>query len=806
MAAATAFALIGAAILLRGLPSVEDIGSHTVAQSTKIYDRTGEVLLYEAYGEEKRTVVPFDDITAFLKEATIAVEDNNFYTHPAIDWRATLRAAFVDIIYGKRIGGSTITQQLAKNMFLTPEKTLLRKLRELIVAFRLEGHYTKDEILNLYLNQIPYGGNAYGVEAASQTYFNTSVGDVSLAEAAVLAALPQSPSYYSPWGTHQDELIARQRFILKRMEELGYIDEEQRTAAEDAPLSFAPRPIAMIRAPHFVMAVQERLIDTYGEDALRQSGLRVITTLDWELQQEAEAAVLRGAERNTELYNGHNAALVVQEARTGQVLALAGSKDYFAPPEPEDCEPGVTCKFEGNFNVAVQGLRQPGSAMKPFAYVTAFRDGYTPDTVLFDVPTEFAAANPACPPVVDFSNEDPECFHPQNFDHVFRGPVNMRSALAQSINIPAVKTLYLAGIDDTLKTAHDFGITTLNERGRYGLSLVLGGGEVKLADLVGAYAVFAQSGVRHPQSMILQVTDSSGATLEQYVDYPRRVMDAQYADMINDVLSDLSARASLFQNSASLTTFPGREIALKTGTTNDYKDAWAIGYTPSLVVGVWAGNNDATAMQKSGSSILAAVPIWHDFTGRALGGRAVEAFPRPDPVITDKPILNGDYLAGMQIHSILYWVDKRDPRGPVPVEPQGDSQFLNWEEGVLAWAREHLPDFALYNQGGAASAGWRTAGTGSAGSARVTFQSPVNGDFISDRVSIRAVIESPLTITRIETLFNDKRVDQRAGSFGTRASYDFAFLPLDIGLQNTVTIRVWDIANAQSEARVIVYK
>ena len=450
--------LIFVAQLAKGLPNPEQLTNRQISQSTKIYDKTGQVLLYEIHGEEKRTIIPFDQIPDYVKKATLAVEDQNFYNHAAFDWRAIIRAIFVDLIHGKIIeGGSTITQQLAKNAFLTPEQSITRKIKELILSYWIEQNYSKDEILNLYLNQISYGANAYGIEAASQTYFSKSAKDLNLAESAVLVALPQAPSYYSPWGSHLDELESRKNYILDQMQKLGFIDEQQKQGAQNFKLQFPSSNIGSIKAPHFVMMVKDYLTNKYGEDQLEKGGLRVITTLDWPLQQLAEKVVSQGAERNTQLYQGKNAALVAQDPKTGQILALVGSKDYF------------DIANQGNFNVAAQGLRQPGSSIKPFAYITAFEKGYTPETIVFDLPTEFSSYSNICPITnINFSDNNPLCFHPEDFDGIFRGPVNLRNGLAQSINIPSVKVLYLAGLIDTIKTAHDFGITTLNDPGRYG--------------------------------------------------------------------------------------------------------------------------------------------------------------------------------------------------------------------------------------------------------------------------------------------------------------------------------------------------
>ena len=583
-------------------------------------------------------------------------------------------------------GGSTITQQLAKNAFLSPERTYERKLKELILAYWIEQRYSKDEILNLYLNQISYGANAYGIESASRTYFNKSAKDLNLAEAAILAALPKAPSYYSPWGSHKEELEQRKVYILEQMFKSGFIDEEEKERAGNSKIKFSEQNIGLIKAPHFVMMIKEFLVEKYGEEILEKGGLNVITTLDWKFQKAAEQTIEDGAKRNAELYDGRNAALVAQDPKTGQILALVGSKDYLAEPEPIGCEPGKTCQFEGNFNVASQALRQPGSAFKPLAYITAFQKGYSPETVVFDLPTEFSTYGNTCPLTgINFFDNNSLCFHPENFDRQFRGPVNLRNALAQSINVPSVKVLYLAGINDSIKTAQNFGITTLTDPSRYGLSLVLGGGEVKLIDLVGAYSVFAQEGVKHRQAFILEVKNSQGKVLEKYLDQATQIIEPQYAKLINNILLDAEARSPLFQNSLNLTVFEGREAALKTGTTNDYRDAWTIGYTPSLIVGVWAGNNNNKPMQKQAGSILAAIPIWHDFMSKVLENYPIEFFNKAEQINQTKPMLNGEYIFNNETHNILYYINKNDPLGPQPSSPETDSQFWNWELPIKNW-------------------------------------------------------------------------------------------------------------------------
>ncbi len=664
--------------LAKSLPDPSVSGNWQIIESTKIYDRTGQVLLYEINSQGKRTIIPFDQIPDYVKQATVAAEDQNFYSHSALDWRAIIRAVFVNLIRGGVVqGGSTITQQLAKNAFLTSEKTFDRKSKEALLSYWIEKYYSKDQILNLYFNQISYGAGANGIEAASQTYFGKPTKDLRLVEAATLAAMPKSPSYYSPWGPHLDELMQRKNYVLDQMYKSGLIDEEEKNRNQSITPKFAEQNLGNIKAPHFMMMVKDYLINKYGEDVVNRGGLKAITTLDWNLQQIAERVVKEGAQRNNELYKGRNAALVAQDPKTGQILALVGSADYFNKD------------IDGNFNVASQGLRQPGSSIKPFAYVTLFKKGYSQDTVVFDAPTEFSTDS-SCPITnINYEGENKLCFHPQNFDHQFRGPVNLRSALAQSINVPAVKVLYLAGLNDVIQTANNFGITTLNDPQRYGLSLVLGGGEVKLIDMVNAYSVFAQDGVKHQQAMVLSVAGADGSKLETYLDKAQQVIEPQYTRMINDILSDSEARRPLFQNSFNLTVFDDREVALKTGTTDDYKDAWAIGYTPSITVGVWAGNNHQEPMQKNAGSILAAIPIWSAFLKDALNSVPNESFNKPDPISETKPMLNGQYIFNNAIHNILYYVDKNNPLGDMPQSPQNDSQFNNWEIPVQIWVKQN---------------------------------------------------------------------------------------------------------------------
>lgn len=707
--------------IVQDLPNPERISDRSIAESTKIYDRTGDVLLFEIHGNERRTVVPLAKIPHLIQQATIVAEDIRFYDHHGIDFRGILRAAITNI-KNKDIsqGGSTITQQLIKNSILTSERTFTRKIREQILALLLERRYSKNEILEWYLNQIPYGSNAYGISAAADLYFAKKLDELTLNEAALLAALPKAPTYYSPYGNRIDQLVERKNWILDRMAEAGFITAEDAKKAKNEKLSFVP-PQEEIRAPHFVFYVRELLNKKYGEEFVERGGLKVITTLDWKLQEEAEKIVKEGAERNDELVRAGNAALVAIDPRTGDVLTLVGSRDYWGDPLPEGCTPGANCRFDPFVNAALRS-RQPGSAFKPFVYATAFQKGYTPETVLFDASTEFnPRCNPDNTPGPLFQEGLEECYQPKNYDNQFRGPVTLRQALAQSLNVPSVKLLYLAGVYDSIRTAQEMGITTLTDPQRYGLSLVLGGAEVTLAEMVSAFGVFATEGILHPKTFILRIENSNGDILEEKKERAIPALDTDVARTMNDVLSDNEARIPMFNPRSSL-YFPGRDVAAKTGTTQDYRDAWVIGYTPSLAAGVWVGNNDNTPMDRSGLSIMVAGPIWHTFLEFAFEQMPPEEFTPPQKESANKKYaLRGFYRSGPVVKidtfsqkrateytpeefieeksfgavvPILSFIQKGDPLGDPPLNPaEDDPQFKNWLAGIQRWIGAN-PNFA----------------------------------------------------------------------------------------------------------------
>lgn len=809
----------------KDLPSTDKIGQRQISQSTKIYDRTGQVLLYDIHGEEKRTSVAFDQISQNLKDATVAVEDANFYNHFGLDFKGIARA-MLGVVTGNRGagGGSTITQQFIKKSFFSDERSYIRKIKEWVLAIELERRYSKEEILTFYLNQVPYGSNAYGIEAASQTFFSKPAKDLTLAESAALAALPQAPSRLSPYGSHLDELKARQEYILNRMTELGYVSRQEADDAKKEPLKFSAAAHG-IKAPHFVMYIKEYLENKYGQDAIETQGLKVYTTLDWDLQQVAETIISEGAKNNAKKYGAHNAALAAIDPKSGQILAMVGSADYFDTAN------------DGNVNVTIRD-RQPGSSFKPFAYATAFAKGYTPDTVLFDVPTEF---NPNCAAGATQEKDQYglDCYHPGNYDDRFRGPITAREALAQSLNIPSVEMLYLAGINDTIKTAKAMGITSLNAN-YYGLSLVLGGGEVKLLDEVAAYGVFAAEGVKNEKTPILKIEDNNGNILEEYKPKPQEAITKQTARLVTDILTDNAARSPVFGSNSAL-FFPDRPVAAKTGTTQKYRDAWTLGYTPSLVVGVWVGNNNNDAMSRAGAGLAAAGPLWHNFIKQAYEIKTkcdnaeanafclpkdAEQFVKPETIITNKAILNGSYLATKTIkidrlsgglatdqtppdlimektiqttHNILYYVNKDTPQGDWPENPAGDEQYKNWEAAAQSWLIAHN----LSADNGQNQPIQNDPLHTPANLPKIQIQFPAaNQTITGPSLFIQADITAPLGVKQVDLFLNNEFI----GSIMSPPYQLTAFLPDNIqNGQANLTVRAYDIALNRQEEKTTIY-
>lgn len=671
----------------RDLPDPNKLIERSVAQSTKIYDRTGEHVLYEVFGDQKRTLINLEDMPEYARWATILVEDKNFYQHKGVAWLSIIRA-FVNNMLGRSVGrggASTLTQQLIKNAVLTNEHSYIRKIKEAILARQIEKKYQKDEILKMYLNEIPYGSSNYGIEAASLSYFGKSAKDLSVAEAATLAALPQAPTKYL---NNFDKLKIRRDFIIELLLENEKIGAEEAAIAKAEPINIKKSSGSLV-APHFVLYIKELVTEKYGEKMVESGGLKIITTLDYDLQKIAEEEVKIGAEKNETKYNANNAALVAMDPKTGQVLAMVGSRDY-------DNE-----EIDGQVNVTLRA-RQPGSSFKPLVYVAAFEKGLTPDTKLYDAETIFKT--------------ETKDFTPHNYDLKEHGLVSLRQALAGSLNIPAVKTLYLTGIDTILNLAEKMGYTTLGDRSRFGLALVLGGAEVKLIEHVHGFTVLANEGKNIPYSSILEIRDNQDNVLEKW-EQPEgaQIIETQAVREVVDIMSDNNARSYVFGEKNSL-ILPDRPVAAKTGTTNDWHDGWTLGFTPSLVTGVWAGNNNNKEMARGADGVLVAAPIWHNFMARALANKPVEAFTPPDPYpLETKPILLGqgmgdvvlavnklnnkivtastpteliEYRHYNQPHSILYYLNKDDIKGEPPADPSLDPQFTSWEEGVRNWANK----------------------------------------------------------------------------------------------------------------------
>lgn len=587
----------------------------TEGLSTVVLDRTGE-RLYDIFENENREPVRFEDIPKFLKDATVAIEDKGFYKHQGLSTSGIFRALLSIAFFRGFQGGSTLTQQLVKTVLLTKERTLPRKMKEAILAIQIERKYSKDEILQMYLNEVPYGGIAVGVESASHYYFDKPVKELGLVESAVIAGLPQAPSTYSPFTGQAKAYVGRTQSVLRRMREDGYISAIQETQAREQleNIQFASASTGL-RAPHFVAYVRDQLVEKFGTKMVEGGGLRVTTTLDWDLQEKAQRIVKEEVDKAKKLKVSNGAAVIVNP-KTGEILAMVGSKDY-------DATDSAGLKF----NVVTQGLRQPGSAIKPITYAAAFKKGYTASTLLLDVDTKYPSGDPSKPE-----------YNPKNYDNKFRGPIQLRYALANSINTIAVKVSALVGIKDVLRTAFDMGLSTLEPTNdnmkRIGLSLTLGGGEVTLLELTNAFGVFATGGQKAEPIAILKVEDPKGKVLFEQKPAPLlRVLPEDVSYLVNSILSDNEARKEIF-GLRSFLQVPGKIVAAKTGTTDDKRDNWAIGYTPSVAIGTWVGNNDNSPMHPSlASGATGAAPIWYRLMQEALKNLPAEPFSKPSTVM-----------------------------------------------------------------------------------------------------------------------------------------------------------------------------
>lgn len=605
-------------LIFKDLPSPTKLGRYDIPLSTKIYDKNG-ILLFDIFAEQNRTPVALSDIPQVVQQATIAIEDKDFYRHGGINPIGGMLRALYATITGKRLqGGSTITQQLVKSALLTPERTVTRKIKEIILAFWVEMLYPKKKILELYLNQVPYGGTAWGIETASEKYFGKTVKELTLGEAALLAGLPQAPTLYSPFGAHPELAATRQQEVLRRMVEDGYISQEQASEAANVSLEFTKE--TGIKAPHFVMYVKGMLEEKYGQHLVERGGLKVTTTLDLDLQEYAQATVGAEVEKLKELRVTNGAALITKPA-TGEILAMVGSTDYFASPS-------------GSFNVTT-GFRQPGSSIKPINYAIGIENQeITPATMFLDIPSCFA-------------NINQPAYCPKNYDGKFHGPVQARFALGNSYNVPAVKMLYLNSVRTMVASASAFGLDTIVDPDRYGLSLTLGGGEVRMTDMAEAFSVFANAGIRRDLVSILKVVDKDGKILEEYKDpnldkdvpsqlllSGERVISAETAFLVSHMLLDNNARSAAFGPSSAL-VIPGHAVSVKTGTTDDLRDNWTIGYTPQFLAITWVGNNNNSPMNQAlVSGVTGAAPIWNKLMRKVLEGKA-DIWPKqPENIVS----------------------------------------------------------------------------------------------------------------------------------------------------------------------------
>lgn len=706
----------------RDLPTPGRLSASNFPQSTKIFDRNG-ILLYDIFRDENRTYITLDQIPKKLQEATIAIEDKDFYKNQGFSMMGYLRA-FRNAILSGRIagGGSTITQQLVKNTLLTSEQTIVRKIKEFILAIQVDRKYTKSQILELYFNATPYGGTTVGIEAAAERYFGKKAKDLDLTESVILAGLPQRPSYFSPYGQNPKAYIERSKQVLRRMQEDSYIIKKQELdIIKKLPQIEFLKETHAIKAPHFSFYVKDLLIKQFGENVVEQGGLQVTTTLDYKLEAKAEEIVKEEVQNAGALKVG-NGASVVLDPKNGEILAMVGSRDFFEEADKKENTP----LKGGQFNVITQALRQPGSSIKPVAYATALEKGYTGASLIMDTPTAFPGGA---------LEKD---YIPKNYDGKFHGPLQLRFALGSSINIPAVKLLALVGIKNTLKTAYDMGISTFaptdDNVNRFGLSLTLGGGDVKPLELAAAYTVFANQGFKSDPIAILKVTDPKGKVLfEQKGVNRKRVLSPEVAFIISHILLDNNARLITFGSNSYLNV-AGFTIAVKTGTTDDKRDNWTIGWTPNILVATWVGNNDNSPMGDVASGVTGAAPIWRRIILEALKGKPSENFIKPDNVIAVTiDSLGGGLPVDGQATRSEYFIKGTEPQGPSPIyktikvskadgnkiasqseidknefdikkfivfredDPTAGGGKNRWQEGIDQWINENRKDDSLYH-------------------------------------------------------------------------------------------------------------
>lgn len=683
--------IVVATVFSSTLPSPSKLTNRQIQQSTKIYSKDGE-LLYSVYQDKNRTLVKLDQISPHVLEATLAAEDGDFYEHTGLDIFGIIRSVYETVVLRNKQGGSTLTQQIAKNALLSTDRTLTRKIKDMVLALQIERAYNKDEILQIYLNEVTYVGTAYGVEAAAKTVFNKSAKDLTLAEGALIAGLPQSPGSYNPFS-NPERAKNRQKYVLKLMHENGWIgkdgkhkrisDDEYKQAIEEQLVFNTIK--GTIRAPHFVFYVLDLLRERYGDDMVQNGGLNVTTSIDLKMQDEFQKYVLDEVEKDKKAYNVGNGSLVALDPKTRQVWAMIGSKDYFAKD------------IDGQFNVAISPNRQPGSSLKPFTYLTGFTKGYLASSVIYDVPTSFI--NPDDPTHKPYS--------PGNYGNWgFRGPIQVRYALANSVNVPAVKMLDLVGIPSMVKLARELGIVSLGYDPKvHWLALTLGGSSVKLLDLTNGFASLAAGGKYKDLHPILEVKDSNGKILEKVNDSGgKQVVDEKFVYILTTILSDNDARTPAFGPRSAL-YFPKDKVAVKTGTSNDLKDNWTVGFTPEIAVGVWVGNNDNKPMSQISSGVTGAAPIWNKAINYYLKDHPNKEFPRPEGIKDEYiGVQSGMVPYEDEEKRLEYFVEGSEPKAKSPIYQKIEvcddgekeerlytvykAEKPEWQEDVDNWVKE----------------------------------------------------------------------------------------------------------------------
>lgn len=785
------FTVFSFVIFAKDLPSPTKLSAKDSSLSTKIFDRNGK-LLYDIYGEKNRALVNWNSLPSYVKEATISIEDKDFYKHKGFSPLGIVRAAASILFFGDLQGGSTITQQVVKNTLLTPERTPTRKIKEFILAIQVERKYTKDEILQIYLNEVPYGGTAWGIEAASQTYFAKEAKDLSLTEAVILAGMPQRPSYYSPYSSNPKAYIPRAEDVARRLREDDHISEEQEVKLkEEIPNVQFSQNEQGIRAAHFVFYVRDKLVEKYGEKYVEQGGLKVTTTLDLDLQDRAQKIVAEEVLKLSDFRVG-NGASVVLNPTNGEILSMVGSKDYFAKD------------YDGQVNVTMS-LRQPGSALKPFTYATGFKAGYTPATVVMDVPTEFPGGEGQPP------------YKPVNYDGKYRGPQQVRFALGNSLNIPAVKMTALVGVKNMLRTAYDSGIKSLEPTGdnlkRFGLAITLGGGEVRLLELTSGYATIANKGEYIEPVSILKIEDRNGKTIEEAKEpKPKRVISEEISFLISHILSDNNARSTVF-GTGSLLNVSGKTAAVKTGTTDDKRDNWAVGYTPSVVVGVWVGNNDNSPMNPQiASGVTGATPIWNKIIAEALNGKGSEGFGKPDGVTAieidafggglpcrDFPKRSEYFVKGTEPVSdclVQKTLDGKEYFVFVEFDPVSTDGKNRWQEGIDAWAKtqgdpKYQPPSELLKEP-----------TNNPDDIKVSINSPGDHSEVGLSFDIEGKIETGRKVTKVE-FFVDESLKDTKNSDEKNPKFSFTFSEANKG-KHKLKIKARNEAGKEADKEITV--